>query len=147
MAYKIRLSTEETYRLADLMQSVKQKRQSRRLLAISLRHYGYKISAIATLTGVSSRSVTHWLKRYTEGGLEALLEFDYPRDRDSRLRPLVPAIVRYWQVHPAAKIKDLQAWLEVEHQVSVEHSWLYRYLELHELLPPYLRDRREDQAD
>lgn len=146
MAYKIRLSTEETYLLADYMQAATQKRQSRRLLAISLRHYGYAVEDIAKLTGVSARTVTNWFKRYLDGGLEALLTFDYPKDRNSKLSPLVPQIVAFWRSYPQAQIKDLQAWLLQAHQVEVEHSWLYRYLELHDLLPPYLKARREDQG-
>ena len=43
MSYKIRLSTEEAYILADKMQEIQNKKLSRRLLAISLRHYGYKV--------------------------------------------------------------------------------------------------------
>lgn len=146
MAYKIRLSTEETYLLADYMQAATQKRQSRRLLAISLRHYGYAVGDIAKLTGVSEKTVTNWFKRYLEGGLDALLQFHYPKDRHSRLSPLTPAITAFWQTYPAAQVKDLQAWLIKAHQVEVEHSWLYRYLELHDLLPPYLQARRDQSS-
>ncbi|MEO1451015.1 MAG: helix-turn-helix domain-containing protein [Bacteroidota bacterium] len=147
MAYKIRLTTEETYLLADYMQAATQKRQSRRLLAISLRHYGYAVQDIAKLTGVSQRTVTNWFKRYLAGGLDALMTFEYPKDRNSRLSPLVADIQLYWLDHPQAQIKDLQDWLDRTHQVQVEHSWLYRYLELHDLLPPYLVSRRQSEED
>lgn len=134
MSHKIHLSLEETYLLADRMAQTKNKKLSRRLLAISLRHFGYKIKDIAPITGVSERTVTNWMKCYLEGGLDALLEQHYPTDRGSVLQPHQDAIRQYWVDHPDARLADLQAWLETEKQVTVEYSWLYRYLERKGLL-------------
>jgi transposase len=133
MSYKIRLSTEQSYQLADQMNQVSSKKLSRRLLAISLRHYGYPIHDIALLTGVSEKTVTAWIKAFLAGGFEQLLHLQYPKRRDSKLAPHEEAIRAYQAQHPQARIEDLQQWLATEHGLQVEYSWLYRYLERHDL--------------
>ncbi|MFK7924243.1 MAG: transposase [Bacteroidia bacterium] len=135
MSYKIQLSTEETYVLADKMQEVKNKKLSRRLLAISLRHFGYQIKEISLIVGTSEKTVTNWIKLFLEGGFDGLLKLKYQKDKDSRLRPHKAKIEQYFEEHPRARLADLQSWLAEQHQVEVEYSWLYRYLELHRLGP------------
>lgn len=129
MSHKIHLSLEETYQLADRMERTNNRKLSRRLLAISLRHFGYKVKDIAAIAGVSERTVTKWLKLYLEGGLDALMEQHYPSDRGSVLAPHQEAIIQYMQNHPKARLEELQQWLKAEKGVEVEYSWLYRYLE------------------
>ena len=133
MSYKIRLSTEESYQLADRMNEVGSKKLSRRLLAVSLRHYGYPIREIALLTGVSEKTVTSWLKAFLAGGFDELLQLHYPKRKGSKLAPYESAIRQYRAQHPEARLEDLQAWLKNQHGVEVEYSWLYRYLERHGL--------------
>lgn len=134
MSHKIHLSLEEAYLLADRMAATKNKKLSRRLLAVSLRHFGYKIKDIAPITGVSERTVSKWMKLYLESGLDGLLEQHYPTERGSVLQPHKEAIRQYWIDHPDSLLEDLQSWLATEKQVEVEYSWLYRYLERNGLL-------------
>lgn len=129
MSHKIHLSLEETYQLADRMEQTRNRKLSRRLLAISLRHFGYKVKDIAAITGVSDRTVTKWFKLYLEGGLDALLEQHYKKERGSVLQPHKEAIIEYFELNPTAKLEELQHWLNAEKGVEVEYSWLYRYLE------------------
>ncbi len=136
MSIKIRLSLEETYLLADHMQQTKNKKLSRRLLAVSLRHFGYQIQEISPIVGVHERTVTKWLKLFVSGGFDALLEMNYQDERGSRLQAHQEAIRAFWVAHPDAKLQDLQAWLASEHGVKIEYSWLYRYLEKRGLLHP-----------
>lgn len=133
MSYKIHLSTEQTYLLAEKMQQAGSKKLSRRLLAISLRHFGYKIKDISLLTGVSEKTVTAWIRLFLDGGFDALLEKHYTPNRNSRLLPYQEEIRRYRKIHPHAKLEDLQQWLKEKFQVEVEYSWLYRYVENHRL--------------
>jgi transposase len=133
MSYKIRLSTEETYILADKMQEIQNKKLSRRLLAISLRHFGYRIKEISLIVGTSEKTVTTWIKLFLEGGFDKLLKLNYQTDKESRLRPYKEAIRQYRLENPKARLLDLQQWLKEKHQVEVEFSWLYRYLQLHGL--------------
>ncbi|MEL6654678.1 MAG: helix-turn-helix domain-containing protein [Bacteroidota bacterium] len=135
MSYKIQLSTEETYILADKMQEIKNKKLSRRLLAISLRHFGYQIKEISLIVGTSEKTVTNWMKLFLEGGFDALLTLRYQKDKGSKLAPYKSQIEQYFSKHPKAKLADLQAWLQTEYELKVEYSWLYRYLELHRLGP------------
>ncbi|MEM9984859.1 MAG: helix-turn-helix domain-containing protein [Bacteroidota bacterium] len=140
MSHHIKLSTEESYFLADKMQTVANKKLSRRLLAISLLHYGYSVRQVALLTGVSTKTVSGWLKLFVEEGFDGLLSLHYPKERNSRLQPYQSQIQQFWVDHPDATLQQLQAWLKEKHRLEVEYSWLYRYLELHRLLPGSDRD-------
>ena len=133
MSYKVRLTTEQSYQLADKMHEVASKKLSRRLLAISLRHYGYPIQEIALLTGVSEKTVTNWIKAFLAGGFDQLLALHYPKRKGSKLSPYEESIRQYQQDHPEARLEDLQRWLAETHGLEVEYSWLYRYLERHGL--------------
>ncbi|MEM7370481.1 MAG: helix-turn-helix domain-containing protein [Bacteroidota bacterium] len=133
MSRKVSLTTEETYLLADYMQDIGNQKMSRRLLAISLRHFGYKIKDIALIIGVSEKSISNWIKLFLSGGFEALLEKHYPKHRNSKLEPYIGEIRQYRQENPEAKLTDLQAWLQETYDLEVEYSWLYRYLDRHEL--------------
>lgn len=117
------------------MKEIDHPKLSRRLLAISLRHYGYPVKQIALLTGVSEKTVTEWFKLFLRGGFDELLGLNYPKDRGSKLAPHQADIRRYWADHPQARLEDLQQWLLDTHGVEVEYSWLFRYLKRHGLLP------------
>lgn len=133
MSYKVSLSTEESYVLADKMKEINNKKLSRRLLAISLRHFGYKIRNISLIIGVSEKTVTNWIKLFLEGGFDQLLGLNYPKNRNSKLAPYQKVIKTYRKENPTAKLEDLHHWLEETHGVKVEYSWLFRYIELHNL--------------
>ncbi|RMG69906.1 MAG: hypothetical protein D6722_09435 [Bacteroidetes bacterium] len=133
MSYKVSLSTEETYLLADYMQAAQTKKQTRRLLAISLRHFGYQVQDIARVVGVSEKTVTTWIKLFLEGGFDALVAFHYPEKRQSQLEPYTEAIRSYQKEHPEATLKDLHAWLAETQQLEIDYSWLYRYVTRHGL--------------
>ncbi len=135
MAYKIHLSTDEAYELADRMQGIDNKKLSRRLLAISLRHYGYPVKQIALLTGVSAKTVTGWFRMFVNGGFDELLKLEYPKNRGSMLEAHQEAIRGFWEERSGATLEELQTWLKEERNIEVEYSWLYRYLDLHHLLP------------
>lgn len=130
MSQKVSLSTEDTYVLAELMQQIQDKRLNRRLLCISLRHFGYPIREIGLILGVSERSVSAWIRRFLDGGFDALLALRYVRVRDSRLNAHRAEVIDYLAAHPGASVRDLQAYLSGL-GVEVEHSWLYRWLTLH----------------
>ena len=133
MSRRVSLSTEETYELAERMESMGNSKLTRRLLAISLRHFGYKILTISAILKVSERSVSTWIRTFNEGGFDALLETHYQQNRDSKLRPYQEDIRAYRLEHPEARLEDIQAWLAQEKGVEVEASWLFRYIQLHQL--------------
>ena len=130
MSQKVSLSTEETYILADLMKSITDKRLNRRLLCISLRHYGYRIREISIILGVSERAISGWISRFLAGGFDALLATNYHRVRNSMLNAHRSEIIAYLAAHPEANVRDVQQWLADRGQV-IDHSWLYRWLHLH----------------
>ncbi|MEO1806373.1 MAG: helix-turn-helix domain-containing protein [Bacteroidota bacterium] len=129
MSYHIKLSLDESYELADRMKVIKNKKQSRRLLALSLRHYGYKVKDIAPIIGTSEKTITQWMKLFAEGGFEGLLKMNYPERRGSKLAAYESAIQQKLIQNPHLKLADIQMWLKESHGLEVEYSWLYRYLE------------------
>lgn len=133
VSYKIRLTTEQSYQLADKMNETSSKKLSRRLLAISLRHYGYPIGEIALLVGVSEKTITTWIKSFLAGGFDELLQLNYVKRRNSKLAPYEDEILAYQESNPQARLEDLQQWLKETHEIEVEYSWLYRYLDRHGL--------------
>lgn len=133
MSYKLRLTTEETYILADKMKAITQKKLSRRLLAISLRHFGYKVKDISLIIGASEKTITTWIKKFINGGFDELLDMQYPKDRNSKLAPYQDVIRSYRAENSESSLESLQEFLSAEHGVDVEYSWLYRYVTLHEL--------------
>ncbi|WNJ17479.1 helix-turn-helix domain-containing protein [Pontibacter sp. G13] len=133
MSYRIRLTTDQTYQLADLMQETQSKKLSRRLLALSLRHYGYPVHQIAKMIGVSEKTITNWMKQFLEGGFEGLLSLHYPKNKGSKVAPYLDRIQVWKETHPEGTLLELQAWLRDTHHLEVEYSWLYRYLVHHEV--------------
>ncbi|MEL7534522.1 MAG: helix-turn-helix domain-containing protein, partial [Bacteroidota bacterium] len=93
------------------------------------------IKEISLIVGTSEKTVTNWIKLFLEGGFDELLRLKYQRDKGSKLAPYKAAIEQFFSDQPQAKLADLQAWLADKHQVKVEYSWLYRYLELHKIGP------------
>ncbi len=130
MSQHVSLSTEETYVLADLMNEISDKRLNRRLLCISLRHFGYKVAEISILLGVSERTISGWIKLFLAGGFDKLLELRYAGTRDSRLNEVRGKLSTYLAANPKANVRDIQFWLAQE-GVEISHSWLYRWLKLH----------------
>lgn len=133
MKTRVRLTLSQKYELADRLKATQNKKLSKRLLCISLRHYGYKISHISSIQGVSERTVTTWIQLFLEGGFDRLMELRYPRHRSSKLTPYLPAIKTWLAAHPHATLEDLQAHLQEQHGLEVEYSWLYRFLRKREL--------------
>jgi transposase len=133
MSYRVKLNSEAAYQLADAMQQTADKKRSRRLLAISLRHYGYPVHEIAKLLNVSEKTVTSWIRKYLGSGLDGLLELQYPRKKNSRLAPYETAIREFRAQFPDATREALHTWLADSQGVEIDYSWLCRYLDRHGL--------------
>jgi len=128
MKSRIRLTLSQKYELADRLRLAENKKVSKRLLAISLRHYGYKIADIAKIQDVSERTVRSWIRLFQEGGFDKLTQLRYDGDRHSRLQPYLGHIRRWKHAHPQGSLLELQQYLKEEHGLEVEYSWLYRWL-------------------
>jgi transposase len=82
---------------------------------------------IASILGVSIDTITDWIKIYNKKGLAGMGLLNYDGRRTSCLDGVKLAIENVVKNKNISKIKDLQTILLTEHQISVEHSWLYRY--------------------
>ncbi len=128
MKNRIRLSLSQKYELADRLNATENKKLTKRLLCISLRHYGYKISDIANIQGVSERTISNWIQLFLSGGFDELLALKYSRRKSSRLEPYLDSIKNWIAMHPDKKLEELQSYLKEELGLEVEYSWLYRFV-------------------
>ena len=71
--YRAKLTEEEISELQRRTRDPKLKPRTRdRLEMVRLSNAGFAIPKIAAITGASEQRVRHWIKRYLEGGFEAL---------------------------------------------------------------------------
>lgn len=133
MKTRIRLTLSQKYELADRLKATNSKKLTKRLLSISLRHYGYKISDIAKIQGVSERTVSSWVQMFLKGGFDQLLSLNYESTKPSRLDPYIDDIKNWRQQNPDKTLEELQQYLKDSFQMEVEYSWLYRFVKKREL--------------
>lgn len=100
----------------------------RRLLWLDLRRRGYRQKEIASLLCVTQAQLTNWSKLFSLKGLEGLCSLHYEDRRPSRLMPYVQSIKDHVQNASVSTLSALQDWLSQEHGVSIEQSWLSRFI-------------------
>jgi transposase len=86
---------------------------------------------IADATGANHNSVTQWRKRYTEGGIEALLTHEKTGFKPSIITPKQKEIIKKKledAEHPVRGFKELQDWVEKEFACKVRYSTLWAYV-------------------
>jgi len=82
MPRRRRVLLEREVRLSELERAYRRERDARvreRILLVKLVKQGYSCTQVAELIGVSHQKVARWVRRFNEGGLEALR--DRPRGK------------------------------------------------------------------
>ena len=85
--------------------------------------------AVADALDVHRHTVTRWLNKYEEGGMEELLTI---RTRPNRKRVVPGSVLRSLEQelkeHPEqfSSYKDVQAWLKEHHELDVKYKTIYR---------------------
>ena len=128
MAYKIQFDEHLTTELHQRLSKQRDRKIYRRLLCLDWLRQGYSRQQIGAILQVSSYSVTQWIKRFIEGGLDRLCQLDYDGRRVSKLQPHRDAIKQQIQEDSVKTLVQLQHWLTEELGVFVEQSWLSRWL-------------------
>ncbi len=100
---------------------------------------GLTVTEVAEACGVSRQSVYSWLKRYEEGGLDALAEQSHrPKSCPHQIAPVIEArILEMRRQHPRWGPIRLVHQLERERKKDVpSHMAIYRALVRHDLIEP-----------
>lgn len=85
--------------------------------------------AVAEALDVHRHTVTRWLNKYEEGGMEELLTI---RTRPNRKRVVPSRVLRSLELelrqHPEqfSSYKDVQAWLRERHDLDIKYKTIYR---------------------
>ena len=82
---------------------------------------------VAQFLGVHRNTIGHWLRRYAEGGLEALLQMYIPAGKPLSLPPDVLAAIEQALRQPAgfASYEALRQGVQQTHQLEVNYHTLY----------------------
>ena len=128
MAYTIPFNDEIKKELQQRLAAQRDKKIYRRLLCLDLLSQGYSHQEVCAILGISSYSVTHWIKLFRQGGFERLCHLNYHRRRVSKLSAYTDAIRDKIQGSSVTTLQALQHWLAAEFGVLVSQSWLSRWL-------------------
>jgi transposase len=84
-------------------------------------------TAVAQLLGVHRNTISHWLRRYEEGGLEALLHIPIPAGKPVSLPPEVLAAIEQALRQPSgfASYEALRQWVQQTYHLEVNYHTLY----------------------
>lgn len=107
-----------------------QKRQRLHALYLLASKQATSRSEVAALLGVYRETVGHWLDRYTQGGLPALLEVYVPQGKRSQLPPPVLAELeqRLRQPQGCGSYHEIRHWLQHEHGILITYKTLANVL-------------------
>ena len=82
---------------------------------------------IASTLGVNIDTVTDWIKLFNKGRIAGLSKLHYEGRRPSGLDAVKDLLLKYIKEQSISKLSELQDFLEAQHSIVVEHSWLSRY--------------------
>lgn len=86
-------------------------RVQQKMEAVLLKSKKLSHQQIAEIIGVSSNTVTHYLKDYKQGGLDKLKEINFNKPK-SELNGYISTIEAYFKEHPPATIKEAGSKIE-----------------------------------
>jgi len=102
-------------------------RVQRKMEVLWLVSQGLSRSEVASLAGVSTKTVRRYIKRYKRGGIEALKQSLY-RGRTSELEPHAQSLKEYFEEHPPCTVKEAQAAIERLTGIRREESQVCAFL-------------------
>ena len=127
MSIAVSISKEDLKIIASKRRTEKNAKFLRRYQCLWMLNEQYLKKDVAAILGVNIDTITDWIKIYNKSGLDGLGLLQYEGRRPSCLDKVRSTIQHIIQSDHVSRIKDLQAVLLKEHQIEVEHSWLYRY--------------------
>lgn len=127
MAYSIVLTSTEILALNQLRRSEKDGKILRRYQCVWMAHENFPKKEIAATLGVNIDTITDWIKLFNKDRLGGLSKLHYEGRRPSVLDAVKHLLLNYIKEQSVSKLSELQDFLETQHSIVVEHSWLSRY--------------------
>lgn len=134
MTHKINFTAPIEKELKDRLSSERSSKLYRRLLWLDLKRRGYRQKEIASLICVSQAQLTNWSKIFSLKGFEGLCSVHYEDRRPSRLIPYLQSIKDHVRDASISTLSTLQDWLSQEHGITIEQSWLSRFIKKNSLV-------------
>jgi len=128
MTYKINFTAPMDKELKNRLSSERSSKLYRRLLWLDLKRRGYRQKEIASLLCVSQAQLTNWSRVFSLKGFEGLCSVHYEDRRPSRLMPYLQSIKDHVRDACVSSLSALQDWLLQEHGITIEQSWLSRFI-------------------
>ena len=135
MAYRITLSPAQQQELRALLRKERSVKIHRRLKCIEYKNKGALHRDIASVTGVSIETVSHWIVLFHEKGFGGLCSLRYEGRRFSRLEPLKDEIRKQVESGHAPTVLALSGWIAKTHGISIQESGLFKFLKKNSLVP------------
>ena len=127
--YKITLTSSEKKLLSSKISETSNTWLLKRYQCIMMRSDSLSNEQISSYLHVDVNTLTNWVKMYLDGGFSKLETFNLSNRRKSKLEDLKEEIKK--QVLDEDKIigsmNQLSSWLNKEHNLSIEESWLRRW--------------------
>ena len=114
--------------LKNRLSSERSSKLYRCLLWLDLKRRGYRQKEIASLLCVSQAQLTNWSRVFSLKGFEGLCSVHYEDRRPSRLMPYLQSIKDHVRDACVSTLSALQDWLLQEHGITIEQSWLSRFI-------------------
>lgn len=127
MSYSISLTKQKEKHLRGLLKTTEQSKILKRYQCIHFKRQGLPNNQIAALLCVHIDTITDWLKLFCSEGLEGLGELSYDGRRTSQLEEYKEDIKAYVDENIVSSIKELQSYISETYNLTIEHSWLFRY--------------------
>ena len=88
------------------------------------------VGAIASLTGVHRTTVSRWLSKYRQGGINNLLEKGKSTGRKSLFTPELKTKIIQELEDPQgfSSYKEVQKWLEIVENVEVSYTGVHKFI-------------------
>ena len=99
----------------------------RRYLYLEMSSTGMTNLNIAKILGVRNDTLTVWKKIYEKSGIKGLAELNYDGRRVSKLEEYKDILLKKIKEDNISTLKQLQSFLNIEHHIKIEQSWLYRF--------------------
>jgi transposase len=127
MSIAISLNDNELAQITKAMNSQRDSKLYKRLLAIRMKHFGHTNKQIAVLLDVSIDTITDWFRIFTKEGLKTLCELKLKSRKKSKLDKYQTEIKGLIEENIISTITQLQDMIRKIYQIEIEQSWLSRY--------------------
>jgi transposase len=129
---KVQFTDNDIVRIKELKEQHPKGLIRKRMMVLWLKHLGWAHKDIGQIVVVSKPSIASYLRRFQQGGLDALLEWNN-KGRASKLLPFAPVILEDFQAQPPCSLGEAADRIKEMTGVSVSQPRISVFLSRHGL--------------